>query len=167
MILLLVGAIYFTFFHQDTAQGAEMDRFTIQSDTPIEKKLLFIRHYVDGERSEETRTVTSQIEEIRSDYREWNIVDETEKEIVLERFENDISPLLKNNGYFGVTEAGVLTIYNGDPSNQEIIQSFFQINIDGMESRLLQKLQKGIPIKSKDCYQEVLKVYEPFSKEEW
>ena len=77
----------------------------------------------------------------------------------------DISPLLKANGYFGVTDDGILTIFNGKPYKSHIIQSFFQIDVGKLESTKREELIKGIPIKTKDRYVEVLETFKTYSKE--
>lgn len=77
---------------------------------------------------------------------------------------DDISPLLKANGYFGITEDGVLTIFNGRPDQLRIIQSFFQIDIKKLESKKQEELLQGIPIKTKDRYVEVLETFKQYSK---
>ena len=86
-----------------------------------------------------------------------------ETSMVFRKQVNDISPLLKANGYFGVTDEGVLTIYNGRPDQSMIIQSFYQIDVNKLESRVQQELLQGIPIKTKDRYVEVLETFKPYT----
>jgi forespore regulator of the sigma-K checkpoint len=71
--------------------------------------------------------------------------------------------LLKANGFFGITEDGVLSIFNGRPDQLRIIQSFFQIDIMKLESAKQEELLQGIPIKTKDRFVEVLETFKPYS----
>jgi forespore regulator of the sigma-K checkpoint len=97
-------------------------------------------------------------------YEQWELVDTYDKGLVFKQQMDDISPLLKANGYFGITDDGTLTIFNGRPHQTNIIQSFFQLNIEKLESRKHLELKKGIPIKTKDRYVNVLETFKPYYK---
>lgn len=120
--------------------------------------------YLDGEVSEEivTEKVTK-MEDLWNEYRDWKLVDIYTDQVILKKEINDISPLLKANGYFGLTEDGTLSIFNGRPENMDIIQSFFQIDINKLESKKQQSLRDGIPVRDKDQFQEVLKAFKPYT----
>jgi forespore regulator of the sigma-K checkpoint len=120
--------------------------------------------YIDGEVSEEIlKENVDTIEEIKGKYRNWNIIQMDEEQIVLQKKVNDISPLLKANGYFGISDNGIISIFNGKPKKADIIQSFFQIDIKKLEGKKQEELKKGIPIKSKEDYDKVLKALKPYS----
>lgn len=125
------------------------------------------RIYLDGEISEEIveETILS-MEDFWAEYADWNLVDQDETQVVFQQKVDDISPLLKINGYFGISEEGILNIYEGKPSDQKIIQSFFQINTKELKSHQQLELKKGIPILSSDRYKEVLKMYKKYAKQE-
>ena len=131
-----------------------------QNENPKKLEVVLQRIYLDGEMSEETieETVWS-MEDFWSKYDKWQLVDMTSKELVFKQEVDDISPLLKTNGYFGINEKGILTIYNGKPAEENIIQSFFQIDLKKLESKQHEDLQKGIPIKSRDRYVKVLETF--------
>jgi forespore regulator of the sigma-K checkpoint len=132
---------------------------------PILVEVILQRTYLDGEISEE-----KVIEEIWSmehfwvKYEQWELVDTFDKGLIFKKQMDDISPLLKANGYFGITDDGTLTIFNGRPHQTNIIQSFFQLNIEKLESRKHLELKEGIPIKTKDRYVNVLETFKPYYK---
>ncbi|WP_400242622.1 BofC C-terminal domain-containing protein [Niallia sp. JL1B1071] len=130
------------------------------NENPKKLEVVLKRIYLDGEVSEETveETVWS-MEDFWSKYDKWQLVDMTSKELVFKQEVDDISPLLKANGYFGINEEGILTIYNGKPAEENIIQSFFQIDLKKLESKQHEDLQKGIPIKSRDRYVKALETF--------
>ena len=103
------------------------------------------------------------MEDFWAAYEEWQLIDMSEEQIVFQKQMDDISPLLKTNGYFGLTEKGVLSIFNGKPGQAEIIQSFFQIDLDKLESNRHDDLVNGIPITSKEAYVDVLEQLKPYS----
>ncbi len=128
-------------------------------------EVILQRHYLDGEVSEELieETIWS-MEDFWSFYDDWQLVDQNEHQVIFKQEFNDISPLLKMNGYFGLSEEGTLNIYNGKPEDtDDVIQSFFQINTSRLKSHLHDDLIKGIPVSSKDQYLQVLKTYEKYA----
>ncbi|WP_442595195.1 BofC C-terminal domain-containing protein [Neobacillus sp. D3-1R] len=130
---------------------------------PFQIEVILQRVYLDGEISEEkiSENIYS-MENFWSKYEQWELVNTFEKGLVFKKQVDDISPLLKANGYFGITEDGTLTIFNGRPHQTNIIQSFFQINLEKLESRKQLQLKKGIPIKTKDRYVNVLETFKPY-----
>ncbi|ALA69524.1 Forespore regulator of the sigma-K checkpoint, BofC [Geobacillus stearothermophilus 10] len=135
------------------------------SAAPVKMTIVLERQYLDGEMSEEkvTETVDS-MTEIWKKYRGWQLVTLDDQTIVFRKTINDISPLLKTNGYFGITDDGTLSIFNGKPDrSSEIIQSFFQIDVQKLESRQQEKLKKGIRVLSKERYEQVIEMYRHFA----
>lgn len=130
---------------------------------PLLVEIVLQRVYLDGEVSEEkiTEKIWS-MEHFWVKYDQWELMDTNANGLVFKKQIDDISPLLKANGYFGITEDGTLTIFNGKPHRTNIIQSFFQINIEKLESRKHIQLKKGIPIKTKDRYVNVLETLKPY-----
>lgn len=134
---------------------------------PLELDIMLKCEYLDGEVSEETvRETIYTYENFWAKFDEWQFVGMENDRIVFQKKVDDISPLLKTNGYFGVTEDGILTIFNGRPYKSNIIHSFFQIDVGKLESRKREELLKGIPIKTKDRYVEVLETFKSYTIEE-
>ncbi|WP_102345430.1 intercompartmental signaling factor BofC [Bacillus sp. Marseille-P3661] len=131
---------------------------------PLTVNIILKRYYLDGAVSEETvqETIWS-MEDFWAQYEDWQLVDQSEGEMVFKRNVNDISPLLKADGYFGISQEGILTIYKGKPGSEEVIQSFFQIDVSKLESRQQEELKQGIPVVSKDRYQEVIESFKSLS----
>ncbi|PKG24420.1 intercompartmental signaling factor BofC [Niallia nealsonii] len=131
---------------------------------PKQFHIVLKRIYLDGEISEENveETVWS-MEDFWSKYDKWQLADKNSNTLVFTQVVDDISPLLKTNGYFGISTEGILTIYNGKPEKSNIIQSFFQIDLKKLESTQQKHLRKGIPIKTKDRYVEVLETFKNYT----
>lgn len=150
------------------AQIADRDETQLQGPrTPLHVKVILERAYVDGDISHEVihETIWS-MENFWAKYDGWDLIYMGKDKLVFHKNIDDISPLLKTNGYFGITDEGILTIFNGNPRNYNIIHSFFQIDVGKLESRKHEQLKKGIPIKSKNDYVEVLESFKVYSKEE-
>jgi forespore regulator of the sigma-K checkpoint len=118
------------------------------------------RVYLDGETSQERiqETIWS-TEDFWAFYEEWLLVDSNESEMIFRKEIDDISPLLKMNGYFGITEEGILSIYEGEPTKDRVIQSFFQLDTSKLKSQQHLDLMKGIPVQDLKNYEEVLSVF--------
>ncbi|MDQ0161212.1 BofC C-terminal domain-containing protein [Aeribacillus alveayuensis] len=153
------GKVFANEFNQHVKnEGSEISH-------PLTVKVVLERLYMDGERSEEVK-----IEKIYSmddfllKYADWQFVEHNKNKIVFRKYIEDISPLLKTNGYFGLKDDGTLSIFNGRPGDaKNIIQSFFQIDVGKLESRLHLELEKGIPIKNKEKYLEVIETFRQYS----
>lgn len=129
-----------------------------------EKKIILQREYLDGELSEEKVTeVFRKIEDLQKKYKDWEIVEQTKEQIVLHKTENDISPLLKANGYFGITDDGTLSIFIGRPQYEKIIHTFFQIDVGRLEVYKQEELHRGIPINNKEQFYSLIKEYKEYS----
>ncbi|MFC4320925.1 intercompartmental signaling factor BofC [Litchfieldia salsa] len=123
------------------------------------------RVYLDGEVSEEIMEETIwAMEDFLAQYENWQLIYQDEEQVVFQQHVDDISPLLKSNGYFGISDEGVLTIFDGRPnSSNKVIQSFFQIDIERLESRQHDLLKKGIKVGNKAEYINVLETYRTFT----
>lgn len=145
-----------------TGLAAETDEH--RKPVPMQIQVILERVYLDGEVSQEVVNETFwSMENFWAKYDQWQVIDIDESTVVFRQQMDDISPLLKANGFFGITEDGVLTIFNGRPDRSKIIQSFFQIDMKKLESFRQRELLQGIPIKTKDRYVEVLQTFQPYS----
>ncbi|QFT90027.1 hypothetical protein FIU87_15285 [Bacillus sp. THAF10] len=144
-------------------QEAIEDAFEVNG--PLTLKVVLERIYLDGEVSEEVLEETVwAMEDFWAQYEAWNVIDLGSDQVVFQQYVDDISPLLKANGYFGISEDGILTIYEGKPTEEsKIIQSFFQIDVGKLESHQHEKLKDGIRVVSKDEYVQVLETFKPYT----
>lgn len=153
--------------NDEVVSAASQDEITVAvPENPLKLNVTLKRIYLDGEISEET--VSEKIwalEDFWAKYENWQLVDMNEETIVFELKIDDISPLLKVNGFFGVSEDGTLSIYNGKPEQEDIIQSFFQIDIKKLEGKKHMQLKQGIPVKTKEDFSIVLETMKRYSIE--
>ncbi|WP_232735786.1 BofC C-terminal domain-containing protein [Alteribacter populi] len=166
--MFLVLALFFVCFVsanevlQPVIYAEDDDAFEVTG--PLTVEVVLQRVYLDGEMSEEViEEEILSMEDFWSFYDDWQLLTHTQDQVVFQQEVNDISPLLKVNGYFGLSEEGTLNIYNGKPEQDDVIQSFFQINTDRLKSKVHSDLKSGIPVSSKDHYLEVLQMYEKYS----
>jgi forespore regulator of the sigma-K checkpoint len=150
--------------NKQESQEKEENQEVIQVTAPRTITVILQRLYVDGEISEEkVEEKILSMEDFWASYDTWSIVDQSEGSITFQKSVDDISPLLKANGYFGIAGDGTLSIFKGKPDSNNVIQSFFQIDMEKLESRQHSNLKNGIPIKSKERYNQLLESYKNFS----
>ncbi|NLP49469.1 intercompartmental signaling factor BofC [Bacillus sp. RO1] len=132
---------------------------------PLTLKVVLERIYLDGEVSEEILDETVwAMEDFWAQYEDWQVIDLDGEQVVFQQYIDDISPLLKSNGYFGISDDGILTIYEGKPTEaSKIIQSFFQIDVGKLESHQHEQLKGGIKVGTKDDYVQVLETFKPYT----
>jgi forespore regulator of the sigma-K checkpoint len=136
----------------------------VDKDALQERKVILQREYLDGELSEEKITEWfGSIKELKNKYKGWKVLEQTKDHLVLHKMENDISPLLKANGYFGISEDGTLSIYNGKPEHDKVIHTFFQIDVGKLEVYQQEELQNGIQIISKDQFKSLMNEYQEYA----
>ncbi|MBP3951416.1 intercompartmental signaling factor BofC [Bacillus suaedae] len=159
--LLLIGVIAVVFMVNTTEtvaiQEAKPEVFEVMSPQKI--NVILERVYLDGEKSEERvqETILS-MEDFWAFYQDWDLIDQNKNEMIFRKEVKDISPLLKINGYFGITDDGVLSIYEGTPNQEKVIQSFFRLDTSKLKSKQHSDLEKGIPVQNLKNYEEVLQV---------
>lgn len=165
-VLSVVATFVFS-FNVSEAQMIKINDFSKEEKMePFTVTVVLERVYLDGEQSQEVfeETIYS-MEKFWEKYAQWDLVDMEERKVVFHKKIDDISPLLKANGYFGVTEDGILSIFNGKPEESNVIQSFFQIDVGKLESAKWEQLKAGIPVKNKNHYEKVLSTFKHYTKE--
>src|SRR4051794_17345360 len=71
---------------------------------PLNTEVILERVYLDGEISQEVVHETCwSMENFWAKYDQWQLIDMDESTMVFRKQVNDISPLLKANGFFGIT----------------------------------------------------------------
>ncbi|MDQ0339514.1 hypothetical protein J2S00_002302 [Caldalkalibacillus uzonensis] len=71
--------------------------------------------------------------------------------------------------FFGLSKEGVLTLYQGPPEDNQVIETFFRIDTDLLKSELpeekLRQLKTGIRINNAEDYETVIATFKPFAAE--
>ena len=158
LILFLIGFLFF----EKSADGEEKAQI-LSTDNQI--KVILQLFYLDGEVQEEiTIEDPANLEQLWWEYRDWTLVDIDTQQVVFKKTIDDISPMLKANGYFGLTEDGTLSVFNGKPRGTNVIHTLFQIDIERMESKTLKQLKEGIPVRDKEQFIKMINAFKPYSQ---
>lgn len=165
--MLGISALQFT---QNTGRTPVSDGSINPDSIPVLAKsidLVLQRSYMCGQQDEEHKKLESDsIEDLLAEYSGWEIISIGPDKVVLHQQVNDLSPLCKENGYFGLTEDGTLTLFNGLPAEQKVIQTFYRIDTERMEASIpaaeIDLLRSGIRVGNLAEFNSILSTYGEF-----
>jgi hypothetical protein len=82
-------------------------------------------------------------------------------------FEEPMEEVIKENTYFGLDDNGILSLFEGLPSDKKVIRSFFQLDVKHLESSLpretIEQLYEGIKVTDLAEYNSVLSTFSDFA----
>ncbi|GAA0483370.1 hypothetical protein GCM10008986_05530 [Salinibacillus aidingensis] len=134
---------------------------------PLELEVVLKRKYLDGNIEKEVKNETIwSLQDFWANYKTWNLQKQQEGRVVFEKEIEDLSPEVKKNGYFGLNEDNVLSIFNGKPENSEVIKAFYQIDVEKLESFRKDELKSGIKVDKKSTFQTVIQTYKEYASSE-
>lgn len=137
-----------------------------QSEQPYE--VWMQKQYVCGEEIQQLGAMSPQeIERFSMEHPEWELTLQQEDKVIFVQHIQDLSKICKEEAYFGVDEAGVLSLFDGLPQNNKVIRSFFQLNIEYLKSSLpgetVNQLFGGIRVTDLDEYNSVLSTFADYA----
>ncbi|WP_347549440.1 BofC C-terminal domain-containing protein [Pseudalkalibacillus hwajinpoensis] len=164
--LILCLALFLTYgeasglAYEGLQQSEKVTRSQISVNAPLEVEVILRTNYADGISVDQTvyETIWA-MEDFWSQYMDWQLVDQEEGRMIFEKNIEDISPASKENGYFGLTKDGIITIFDGNPSDKKVIQTFFQIDVGRLESKRRDQLMDGIPVESWYQFEDMLQSF--------
>ncbi|UOQ93853.1 intercompartmental signaling factor BofC [Halobacillus shinanisalinarum] len=138
---------------------AEAVSSTVREE-PVTFKVTTKKHYLDGvtETTKKQEVIWS-MADFWVKYRDWTIVEHELEQMVFSKQVDEISPITEQKGYFGVTAEGELAVFQGTPSEGNIMKSFKPIPLKPLEAKRKLKLEDGIKITSSKHFQQVLSQY--------
>lgn len=126
--------------------------------------------YVCGEETESLGKMSgAEILALLEQHRDWELTWGADGSAILEESVDDLSPGCKGNVYFGLDADGNLALFEGKPEENKVLQTFFQIDIEYLESSLprqsVENLYDGIRIHNYAQYNSVLSTFAGFAVE--
>lgn len=87
--------------------------------------------------------------------------------VQLEERIDDLSDYCKSHAYFGLDRSGNLSLFDGEPKNEKVLRTFFQLDVRYMESSLppeeLDQLARGIRVSDMDEYNSILSTFSDYA----
>ncbi|MEW9700110.1 BofC C-terminal domain-containing protein [Paenibacillus sp. SI8] len=143
---------------------------TLKGITDSRETYLF-KSYICGEERQELGTLTpSQMLDEQTKHPDWLLSLSAKGEVTFTQHINDLSPECKLRAVFGIDENGNLSLFNGNPGKDNVIRTFFQLNIQHLESSLprdtVKQLHDGIRVSDVEEYNSVLSTFSDYAVEE-
>lgn len=168
IFLVLAILIYNGQFNQESTESDENDVILVSNleteTSPYPNDLATVEivlqsQYLDGRMDTKTYTETiTAMEDFWYAYESYQLIDQRVGQMVFREYIDDISPYLKEVGYFGLAD-NQLVIYEGEPQYNQNIETVFDLDINMLSEAEQKQLEKGIKIDSKSTYQEVIGVF--------
>ncbi|HZG75663.1 MAG TPA: BofC C-terminal domain-containing protein [Paenibacillus sp.] len=129
------------------------------------------RLYVCGAEEEALGVLPPErIAELAAQHPEWEFGAASERAVVFTEHIDDLSEACKRNAYIGVDASGSLTLYEGPPREARAVKTFFQLDIEHLESALppevVNELREGIRVTELADYNSVLSTFSDFAIDE-
>lgn len=137
VVLAFQFLLVFTLFTGFSTISVKATNHEEMTDSTV--TVILQREYLDGELSEETMIKRNTSLEDEYDFylnKGWELVSIESGKIVFKKYVQDFSPLMKMNGYFNTAYIHSTTNFKKNEEKRKIIQSFFQIVLEKMETRL-------------------------------
>jgi forespore regulator of the sigma-K checkpoint len=193
-LFLIVITFWLTayLFHADQQSTSRIDA-GVQSafvpargsaDMDIQNKALEVIRTLKGKQAAYLQTVfvcgeetqqlgvwsSSELQAAHNKHPNWLIrMNEPGKVTFIQHVE-DLSPACKAQAYFGMDVDGSLSLFNGVPGKDNIIRTFFQLNIHYLESSLpkqtVKELRDGIRVTDMAEYNSVLSTFSEYAVED-
>ncbi|SDN55892.1 forespore regulator of the sigma-K checkpoint [Paenibacillus sp. yr247] len=135
------------------------------------KESYLLKSYVCGEeRSQLGLQTPEQLLNMQMKHPNWLLSLSANGEVTFTESIDDLSPACKEKAVFGIDGSSNLSLFNGTPAKDNVIRTFFQLNIKHLESSLprdtVQQLRKGIRISDLEEYNSVLSTFSDYAVEE-
>jgi forespore regulator of the sigma-K checkpoint len=99
--------------------------------------------------------------------REWDALFEPAGRLVIQENSEDLSPACRETAYIGMDAEGNLSLFDGPPRKDNVIRTFFQLDVPALESSIspeqLKELMQGIRVTDKEKMSSVLSAYSQFA----
>lgn len=163
--VVLVLAVALGWSLSENKNGNAVQEDDAQVVSAVKKwQIIVVHHYLVGPSMEE------QYEFSEAEYEAWIATNTNMKKVetrgdsvIYEHAVSDLSPVLKDRGRFALDTSGMLHLYEGETKLENIIQTFFQIDLERLETTLpveeYMQLRQGIPIRSLADYNSILSAY--------
>jgi forespore regulator of the sigma-K checkpoint len=125
------------------------------------------KNYVCGEETELLGTWTpSAILQYAKKHHEVELMLDEKGNVLFLEVVADLSPQCKENAFFGIDSYGNLNLYNGTPGTDNVIRTFFQLDVEQLKSSLPEanwkQLVAGIRISDVNEFNSVLSTFSDY-----
>lgn len=126
------------------------------------------KKYICGEESQVLGIMKpDEVVSLLKEHPDWTGRLATGGDIWLEENINTLSENCERNGYFGIDRLGNLSIFDGTPKDEKVLKTFFQLDVEMMESVLpkeeMEQIRNGIRVQDVEEFDSVLSTFGEFA----
>lgn len=107
---------------------------------------------------------------LQSQHPDWKGRVDAEGVVWFDHHIEDLSDICKRSGYMGLDQNGNLSLFEGPPKDEKVMRTFFQLDIESMESALpndvVRQIKQGIRIQDVEEYNSVLSTFSDYAIQE-
>ncbi|MGF7045915.1 forespore regulator of the sigma-K checkpoint [Paenibacillus sp. DS2015] len=144
-------------------------RRKLRSNNEIHEVTLLKQYICGQEKQSLGKMKSNEIGLLLDNHSTWKADINDNGEVLFIESISDLSPECKQKAYIGMDIDGNLTMYEDSPKKEKVLKTFFQLDINSMESSLpdgvLEQLQQGIRIKDVDEYNSVISTFSDYARE--
>lgn len=134
-------------------------------------RVFFQKNYVCGEEIKQLGQMSAkEILQLHEKNPQWSVSLSQDGRVFFVENIEDLSPHCKETAYFGLDKNGNLSLFDGLPKKENVMRTFFQLNIHHLESSLprqtIAELREGIRVSDLAEYNSVLSTFSEFAIEE-
>lgn len=108
-----------------------------------------------------------EIAELQNKHPDWTGHVDAAGDVWFEHHIADLSDICKRSGYIGLDAKGNLSLFEGPPKDEKVMRTFFQLDIESMESALpedvVNQIKQGIRIQDVEEYNSVLSTFSDYA----
>ncbi|WP_409341634.1 BofC C-terminal domain-containing protein [Paenibacillus sp. MBLB4367] len=128
------------------------------------------KSYICGEETQQVGLMGKEnILKLSDEHPQWVIKLSTGGDVTFVEQIEDLSQKCKETAYFGIDKNGNLSLFEGIPGRDQVIRTFFQLNVQHLKSSLppdaINQLYEGIRISDLTEYYSVLSTFSDFAVE--
>jgi len=154
--------------------AAEPDHTALESikrylrENDVERLVQVYTVYVCGEEKRTYGKLRSrQILDLINEHPGWTADEMSGDTITFYEYVEDLSDSCKQSAYIGIDETGQLKLFEGPPSYEHAIRTFFQIDIEHLKTSLPQEaidsLYNGIRVRDIEQYRSIIATFKPYA----
>jgi len=133
----------------------------------LSRQVYLKRNYVCGEETELLGTMTpSAVLQYAKQHHEVELMLDKDGNALFVEAVADLSPRCKENAFFGIDSYGNLNLYNGTPGADNVIRTFFQLDVEQLKSSLPEDTWKqliaGIRVNDVNEFNSVLSTFSDY-----
>jgi forespore regulator of the sigma-K checkpoint len=155
--------------NDDAKRQADVLESIRQSGTG--REVVVLKTYVCGEERQKLGLLQPDgIAKLHAEHPEWTLRLDGDGTVLFTQSIDDLSPACKEKAFFGIDDKGNLSLFDGVPGKDNVIRTFFQLNIGQLESALphdtVNQLYGGIRVKDMEEYNSILSTFSDYAVEE-